>query len=283
MNVVKRNGKIVDFDVNKIKVAIEMAMNDPNGIFVEGQALKIAEEVEEELKNKEQTSVYDIEDLVFYKLIENNNPATARAYESYKSVQSYKRQKNTTDDGIIKLLEKRNPELMNENSNKNSVIASTQRDLIAGEVSKDLAKRTMLPPDILEAHESGAIHVHDLDYMIQPMFNCCLINMKDMLDNGTVVNGKLIEQPKSFQVACNVMTQIIAQIASNQFGGQSIDISCLGKYLRKSYEKNLDMAMNTLKRIDEAEIMAKEMTKKDLKDGIQTIQYQINTLDIIGA
>ena len=123
---------------------------------------------------------------------------------------------------------------MDENSNKNPIIASTQRDLIAGEVAKDIAKRKLIPIDLVEAHNSGAIHIHDLDYLIQPIFNCCLVDMKDMLDNGTVVNDKMIETPKSFQVACNVMTQIIAQIASNQYGGQSINISCLSPYLKKS-------------------------------------------------
>ncbi|MDU4209694.1 MAG: anaerobic ribonucleoside-triphosphate reductase, partial [Finegoldia magna] len=163
-------------------------------------------------------------------------------------------------------------------SNKNAVIASTQRDLIAGEVSKDIARRKLIPQDLLQAHDEGAIHLHDMDYIIQPMFNCCLVNMKDMLDKGTVVNGKLIESPKSFQVACNVMTQIIAQIASNQYGGQSIDIRCLSKYLRKSYEKNLNLCIETLGDIDMAEKMADKMTQKDLESGIQTIQYQINTL-----
>ena len=158
------------------------------------------------------------------------------------------------------------------------MIASTQRDLIAGEVSKDIARRKLIPQDLLQAHDEGAIHLHDMDYIIQPMFNCCLVNMKDMLDKGTVVNGKLIESPKSFQVACNVMTQIIAQIASNQYGGQSIDIRCLSKYLRKSYEKNLNLCIETLGDIDMAEKMADKMTQKDLESGIQTIQYQINTL-----
>ena len=175
-------------------------------------------------------------------------------------------------------MEESNKDLLEENSNKNAVIASTQRDLIAGEVSKDIARRKLIPQDLLQAHDEGAIHLHDMDYIIQPMFNCCLVNMKDMLDKGTVVNGKLIESPKSFQVACNVMTQIIAQIASNQYGGQSIDIRCLSKYLRKSYEKNLNLCIETLGDIDMAEKMADKMTQKDLESGIQTIQYQINTL-----
>ena len=277
--VIKRNGDKVAFDRGKIVIAIEKAMHSSSGVYIEDQALEIAKEIEELANSKDlPLSIYDIEGEVYYRLIQNDNPATARAYESYKSVQQYKREQNTTDEDILGLLNETNEDLMDENSNKNAVIASTQRDLIAGEVSKDIAKRKMIPADLVEAHESGAIHIHDMDYFIQPIFNCCLVNMKDMLDNGTVVNGKMIETPKSFQVACNVMTQIIAQIASNQYGGQSINISCLGKYLRRSYEKNLSLALDTLGDIELAEKMANQMTKKDLESGIQTIQYQINTL-----
>ena len=277
--VIKRNGDKVVFDRDKIVIAIEKAMHSSSGVYIEDQALEIAKEIEELANSRNlPLSIYDIEGEVYYRLIQNNNPATARAYESYKSVQQYKREQNTTDDDILGLLNETNEDLMDENSNKNAVIASTQRDLIAGEVSKDIAKRKMIPADLVEAHDSGAIHIHDMDYFIQPIFNCCLVNMKDMLDNGTVVNGKMIETPKSFQVACNVMTQIIAQIASNQYGGQSINISCLGKYLRRSYEKNLSLALDTLGDIELAEKMANQMTKKDLESGIQTIQYQINTL-----
>lgn len=279
VNVKKRNGDLVEFNKEKIIIAIEKAMHSSSGIYVEDQAREIAEEIEE-LANEKTTplSIYDIESEVYYRLIKNDNPATARAYESYKSVQQFKREQNTTDEEILGLLNETNLELMDENSNKNPIIASTQRDLIAGEVSKDIAKRKMIDADLVEAHESGAIHIHDMDYIIQPIFNCCLVNMKDMLDNGTVVNGKMIETPKSFQVACNVMTQIIAQIASNQYGGQSINIACLGKYLRRSYEKNLNLCLDTLGDIALAEKMANSMTKKDLESGIQTIQYQINTL-----
>ncbi|MDK7377684.1 anaerobic ribonucleoside-triphosphate reductase [Peptoniphilus harei] len=277
--VIKRNGEKVAFDRDKIVIAIEKAMHSSSGVYIEDQALEIAKEIEELANSKDlPLSIYDIEGEVYYRLIQNDNPATARAYESYKSVQQYKREQNTTDEDILGLLNETNEDLMDENSNKNAVIASTQRDLIAGEVSKDIAKRKMIPADLVEAHDSGAIHIHDMDYFIQPIFNCCLVNMKDMLDNGTVVNGKMIETPKSFQVACNVMTQIIAQIASNQYGGQSINISCLGKYLRRSYEKNLSLALDTLGDIELAEKMANQMTKKDLESGIQTIQYQINTL-----
>ncbi len=279
MEVIKRNGTKVPFDKDKITIAIEKAMNSSSGIYVAGQAAQIASEIEEYAMTIGKTlSIYDIEDEVYYKLIQNKNPATARAYENYKAVQSYKREMNTTDEDILGLLDQTNIDVIDENSNKNPIIASTQRDLIAGEVSKDIAKRKIIPADLVEAHESGAIHIHDMDYMIQPIFNCCLVNMKDMLDKGTVVNGKMIETPKSFQVACNVMTQIIAQIASNQYGGQSINISCLGKYLRKSYDKNLSLAVETLGDIEQAEKMADKLTKRDLESGIQTIQYQINTL-----
>ena len=279
MKVKKRDGNLVEFNKNKIIVAIEKAMNSSTGIYEEGLAEKIASEIEDFAKTTGKTmSIFDIEDQVYYKLIQNNNPATARSYENYKAVQTYKREKNTTDDSIIGLLETENDELMKENSNKNAYIASTQRDLIAGEVSKDIARRKIIPVELIQAHDEGAIHIHDMDYIVQPMFNCCLVNMKDMLDNGTVVNGKMIESPKSFQVACNVMTQIIAQIASNQYGGQSIDIKCLGKYLRRSYEKNLNLALSVMKDLTLAEKMAEEMTQKDLESGIQTIQYQINTL-----
>ncbi|MDO5047318.1 MAG: anaerobic ribonucleoside-triphosphate reductase [Anaerococcus sp.] len=278
LQVIKRDGSKVDFNKEKISIAIEKAMNSSSGIFVENQASQIANEIEENLKEKDLISIYDIEDLVYYKLIERKNPATAKSYESYKAVQAFKREQNTSDKDILGLLNQTNIDVMDENSNKNPIIASTQRDLIAGEVAKDIAKRKMIPIDLVEAHESGAIHIHDLDYFIQPIFNCCLVNMKDMLDNGTVVNGKLIETPKSFQVACNVMTQIIAQIASNQYGGQSINISCLSPYLKKSYDKNLKLARQTLGDEELSLKMADALTKKDLESGIQTIQYQINTL-----
>lgn len=278
VKVVKRNGLKVDFDKNKIVIAIEKAMNSPNGVYVENQAEEIAEEIEARSENKRQVSIYEIEDQVYYKLIDKDNPATAKSYEAYRSVQQFKREQNTTDSDIIGLIDRTNIEVMDENSNKNPVIASTQRDLIAGEVSKDLAKRKMIPAELVEAHESGAIHIHDLDYFIQPIFNCCLVNMADMLDNGTVVNGKTIESPKSFQVACNVMTQIIAQIASNQYGGQSINIACLSKYLKVSYDKNFKLAIETLEEESLAKKMAEKLTQRDLESGIQTIQYQINTL-----
>ena len=170
---------------------------------------------------------------------------------------------------------------MEENSNKNATVASTQRDLIAGEVSKDLTKRILLPEKISKAHEEGVLHFHDADYFLQPIFNCCLINIKDILDNGTVMNGKLIESPKSFQVACTVMTQVIAAVASSQYGGQSVDVRHLGKYLRKSRDKfkaKISAEFKDLVSEDVIDKMVEERLADELRSGVQTIQYQINTL-----
>ena len=191
------------------------------------------------------------------------------------------RKANTTDDSIMSLIQNRNKDVMEENSNKNAYVASTQRDLIAGEVSKDLTKRMLLPEKITKAHEEGILHFHDMDYFIQPIFNCCLINIGDMLDNGTVMNGKLIESPKSFQVACTVVTQIISAVASSQYGGQSVDIRHLGKYLRRSMEKYRRHYTERYGEILEPEVIERfvmDRTKDELKSGVQTIQYQINTL-----
>ena len=191
------------------------------------------------------------------------------------------RKSNTTDESILGLIQQTNKYAMEENSNKNAAVASTQRDLIAGEVSRDLTNRLLLPEKISKAHEEGILHFHDADYFVQSIFNCCLINISDMLDNGTVMNGKMIESPKSFQVACTVMTQIIAAVASSQYGGQSVDISHLGKYLRKTKEKFLRNYKEKFADIlsDEAiEKLAADRTMDELKSGVQTIQYQINTL-----
>jgi len=204
----------------------------------------------------------------------------------YREKRSIIRQTNTTDESILSLIRNTNKEVSKENSNKNAILLSTQRDLIAGEVSKDIVDRLLLPERIVKAHKEGVLHFHDKDYFIQPMFNCCLVNIKDMLDNETVMNGKKIETPKSFQVACTVMTQIIAAVASNQYGGQSVNIAHLGKYLRKTYDKYYKKYYNHFieegKSEKEAETLAKDFAKmrkqEDLVAGIQTVQYQINTL-----
>ena len=199
----------------------------------------------------------------------------------YRYTRELVRRANTTDDSILSLIKNSNKEVMEENSNKNATAASTQRDLIAGEVSKDLTKRLLLPEKIAKAHEEGILHFHDADYFVQPIFNCCLINIQDMLDNGTVMNGKLIESPKSFQVACTVMTQIISAVASSQYGGQSVDLKHLGKYLRKShdkYEKAYRAHFGDEFDDDTIEKLVQDRLKDELKSGVQTIQYQINTL-----
>ena len=288
LEVIKRNGQKVPFDRDKITIAIEKAMNSSSGVYEEGQAAKIAGEIEAYAASiHKDMTIYAIEDQVYYRLLKYNNPATARAYENYKAIQSFKRQTNTTDNDVFGLLNNTNLEVLNENSNKNGHVVSTQRDLIAGEVSKDIARRKLIPADIVQAHDSGAIHFHDMDYIIQPMFNCCLINLEDMLANGTVINGKKIDTPKSFQVACTVTTQIIAQVASGQYGGQSINgiDRILAPYVRKSFKKYMSAVVEEQREVygiepdmEKAEEIAWKRTKKEIKDGIQTIQYQINTL-----
>lgn len=204
-----------------------------------------------------------------------------KAYMLYRYERQLVRKANTTDESILSLIKNSNKEVMEENSNKNARTASTQRDLIAGEVSKDLTRRILLPKNISKAHDEGAIHFHDADYFLQPIFNCCLINIKDMLEKGTVMNGKMIESPRSFQTACTVTTQIIASVASSQYGGQSVNIAHLGKYLRRTKEKYIKQCKEQFgDTLDEAtqKSFVEMRLKESLKAGVQTIQYQINTL-----
>ncbi len=281
MKVIKRDGTTVDFDGNKIVVAIQKANAavEPEFQIEEGQIHDIAVAVQS--RNRKRLLVEDIQDMVEHSLMEAGKFELAKQYIIYRYQRAMVRKANTTDDSILSLIRNSNKDVMEENSNKNAVMAATQRDLIAGEVSKDLTKRIMLPEKISKAHEEGILHFHDADYFIQPIFNCCLINIGDMLDNGTVMNGKMIESPKSFQVACTVMTQIIASVASSQYGGQSVDIRHLGKYLRKSYEKFkkgiLEAAGGNID-ADTLEHLTDERLRYELKGGVQTIQYQINTL-----
>ena len=279
MQVIKRDGSQVAFDETKIYEAILKAMKYGSGIVHEEVAKKIAEEIHV-IVSKFPTSptIFQIETYVYLKLIENGEELTAKAYEGYRAIQAFKRETNTTDHSILGLIELTNEEVMNENSNKNAMMASTQRDLIAGEVSKDISRRKKLPARIVQAHDEGILHFHDMDYFMQSIFNCCLINIKDMLDNGTVINGRMIESPKSFQVACTVMTQIIAQVASSQYGGQSVDIRHLGKYLRKSRQKYEHLLQGTITDEKQLEQAVEALLRKELQSGVQTIQYQINTL-----
>ncbi|MBQ8850700.1 MAG: anaerobic ribonucleoside-triphosphate reductase [Clostridia bacterium] len=281
MKVIKRDGTTVDFDRNKIATAIKKANAavEPEHRVTDEQIEKIVRSIES--KKKLRLLVEDIQDMVEHALMDMGKFTLSKTYIIYRYERALVRHANTTDESILSLIKNSNKDVMEENSNKNAVMASTQRDLIAGEVSKDLTKRILLPEEISKAHEEGVLHFHDADYFLQPIFNCCLINIGDMLDNGTVMNGKLIESPKSFQVACTIMTQIIAAVASSQYGGQSVDISHLGKYLRRSREK----FVSNLKRDFESELdsatierIADARLRDELRSGVQTIQYQINTL-----
>ncbi len=282
MKVIKRDGRTVDFDRSKIESAIRKA----NANVEESQRIS-DEKIRQialyiESKQRPRLLVEDIQDMVENQLMGERKFELAKHYIKYRYSRALIRKANTTDESILSLIKNSNKDVMEENSNKNAVMAATQRDLIAGEVSKDLTRRLLLPENISKAHEEGAIHFHDADYFLQPIFNCCLVNIGDMLDNGTVMNGKLIESPKSFQVACTVMTQIIASVASSQYGGQSVDISHLGKYLRKSYNKFKRQIKEECEGENVSEEVIEKLTQRrlrdELKSGVQTIQYQINTL-----
>ena len=281
MKVIKRDGKSVDFDPEKIRIAIGKANSQVSE--EEGASDTQIENIIKYIQklNKKRILVEDIQDIIEEKLMSLRKFALAKEYITYRYTRALVRKSNTTDESILSLIKNSNKELAEENSNKSTSLASTQRDYIAGEVSRDLTRRILLPEKISKAHEEGILHFHDADYFVQPIFNCCLINIEDMLDNGTVMNGKMIESPKSFQVACTVMTQIIAAVASNQYGGQSVDISHLGKYVRKTKEKFYDQIEPDIKKkltkkdIDE---MVMDRLKTEIKAGVQTIQYQINTL-----
>lgn len=319
MKVIKRDCSEVDFDKSKISTAILKAMKNGSGIVKPKIAEDIADEIENECKDKEEVSISDIESMVYDKLITKKQRLTAKAYEGYRSIREFQREnENTIDTEITELLSGESDYWNNENSNKNPRLNTTQRDYLAGIVSKDASRRYILPPEIVQAHDDGLIHVHDLDYLIQYMNNCCLINLEDMLQNGTVISETLIEKPHSFSTACTVATQIIAQVASSQYGGQSIslahlapfvDISrqkirkevieeqeylyrnidekewvksrkVLGKKLRKEQEKFYKNKDRLLKFIDATDIedIVEKRLKKEIEKGIQTIQYQITTL-----
>ena len=281
MKVIKRDGSTVDFDRNKIVVAIQKANAavEEEHRVTDAQIEQIVSGIER--KNRSRFLVEDIQDMVERELMLLGKYTLSKKYIIYRYERALVRHANTTDDSILSLIKNSNKDVMEENSNKNAVMASTQRDLIAGEVSKDLTRRILLPEEISRAHDEGAIHFHDADYFLQPIFNCCLINIGDMLDNGTVMNGKRIESPKSFQVACTIVTQIIAAVASSQYGGQSVDIGHLGKYLRYSREKfEAQLTRNFGDELDADAIkrIADVRLRDELRSGVQTIQYQINTL-----
>lgn len=281
MKVTKRDGRVVDYDRNKIVLAIQKANVEVDRYEQVSEETIDAIVASIENKRTDNLMVEDIQDMIEQKLMAERKYELAKKYIIYRYTREMVRRANTTDDSIMSLIKNSNKDVMEENSNKNAYIASTQRDLIAGEVSKDLTKRVLLPEKIIKAHEDGVIHFHDMDYYLQSIFNCCLINIGDMLENGTVMNGKLIESPKSFQVACTVMTQIISAVASSQYGGQSVDIRHLGRYLRKTrdkYERHYKEKYGDIISDEVRERFIDDRLRDELRSGVQTIQYQINTL-----
>ena len=287
MKIIKRNGSEAVFDITKIIAAITKA----NHVVPESQRLTKEQIIE--ISDHVQTSclsrghamnVEEIQDLVEDEIMQTGAFEVARKYITYRYVQSLKRTHNTTDDKILSLIECNNEEVKQENSNKNPTVNSVQRDYMAGEVSKDLTMRMLLPPEIVKAHEEGIIHFHDADYYAQHMHNCDLINLDDMLQNGTVISGTLIEKPHSFSTACNIATQIIAQVASSQYGGQSISLTHLAPFVdvsRKKIRRDVEAEMRDLG-IDPGEEKISEIVEKrlreEIKRGVQTIQYQVVTL-----
>jgi len=283
--VVKRNGREVEFDRQKIVNAIDKAFKASVGKGNIKIAEKIADEIEEENKEKEQILIADIEQAVHSKLIKNHHQKIARTYEGYRAVREYQRERNTIDQKILGVVKGSNDDIK-DNSNKNVNLISTMRDLVAEEVSKDVALRMMLPPRIAQAHNDGIIYIHDLGHYLNPSFNCCLVNLDDMLQNGTVINNKMICKPHSFRTACTIATQIIAQVASGQFGGQTITLAHLAPFVRISEENIRAEVEQEFAPVAEAyvdksalieSIVQKRLTK-EIRDGIQTFQYQINTL-----
>jgi anaerobic ribonucleoside-triphosphate reductase len=289
LKVLKRDCTEVDFKKEKISNAILKAMKNGSGIVKPKVAENIANEIYEENKDKEEISISEIESLVYDKLISKKQRLTAKAYEGYRSIREFQREnENTIDKEISELLSGESEYWNSENSNKNPRLNTTQRDYLAGIVSKDASRRYLLPPDVVQAHDEGLIHVHDLDYLIQYMHNCCLINLEDMLQNGTVISETLIEKPHSFSTACTVATQIIAQVASSQYGGQSISLAHLAPFVNISRQKIHKEVTQELydygfiseydEDLWEVKQITEERLKKEITKGVQTIQYQITTL-----
>lgn len=285
MKIIKRNGQEVTFNPEKIKNAIKKA----NGsVLFSEQATElqidlIATYIETICKEMNRIpSVEEIQDMVEDLLIQFDRKQLAKKYITYRYKRALARKANTTDEQILSLIDCTNEDIKQENSNKNSTIASTQRDYMAGEVSKDLTKRLLLPEDIVKAHENGIIHFHDPDYFSQRIFNCCLINLEDMLQNGTVISQTMIETPKSFITACNIATQIVAQVASNQYGGQTISLAHLAPFVDVSRQKYKKMVSEELKNIpyteEDVDRIAESRVRKEIASGIQEIQYQLITL-----
>ena len=290
INIIKRNGDTVPFNKEKIIDAINKAFLEVDEILYEEDTAKdIADDIIAlAIKSQKPVDVEQIQDWVEDFLMRSERRDVARAYIRYRYKKEMVRQTNKTYEGILNLVELHNEELKDENSNKNAVVASTQRDYMAGEVSKDITRRMLLPSIVQKAHDNGEIHFHDADYFAQHIFNCCLVNLEDMLQNGTVINKTLIEKPHSFATACNIATQIIAVVASGQYGGQSISLAHLAPFVDISRQKIREEVINELLPVaaelefcfdDMVEEITEKRLAKEIMRGVQTIQYQINTLN----
>ncbi|MBP3631069.1 MAG: anaerobic ribonucleoside-triphosphate reductase [Clostridia bacterium] len=288
MKVIKRSGQEVEFDEGKIKVAITKANasveNESDRVPLD-RIDEIVDEVVKEIKSIDRaTHVEEIQDIVENNLMKADFYKVARNYITYRYTRALVRKSNTTDQQILSLIECNNEEVKQENSNKNPTVNSVQRDYMAGEVSKDLCKRFLVPEDVMQAHDEGILHFHDTDYFAQRMHNCDLVNLEDMLQNGTVISGTMIEKPHSFSTACNIATQIIAQVASSQYGGQSISLTHLAPFVDISRKKFKKETIEMFKKLgitatdDQIDIIVEDKVKKEINKGIQTIQYQVVTL-----
>ena len=289
MKIIKRDGRKVEFDQSKIKNAILKAFKSVDGEisdYAKIKSEKIAEYIQQISEEKELT-IDDIQNLVEKGLMSTKRKDVAKAYISYRQERDRLRG-NLIDKTIKEIVEGENEYWNTENSNKNAKIASTQRDYMAGAISEDLSRRELLPTEVVKAHDEGIIHFHDIDYFAQRIFNCCLINLEDMLQNGTVINKTMIEKPKSFSTACNIATQIIAVVASGQYGGQSISLAHLAPFVQSSREKIRKEVENEYKLFDNENVHQSQTTinmiverrvREEIKRGVQTMQYQINTLN----
>ena len=287
MRVIKRNGAEVEFDIVKIIAAVTKANNvvDEEARMTPVQIQRIAESVEFSCQSLGRApTVEEIQDFVEHQIMAHGAFEVAKRYITYRYNRSLVRKSNTTDDKILSLIECNNEEAKQENSNKNPVVNSTQRDYMAGEVSRDLTNRLLLPEDIVKAHEEGIIHFHDTDYYAQHMHNCDLVNLEDMLQNGTVITGTLIERPHSFATACNIATQIVAQVASNQYGGQSISLTHLAPFVDVSRQKIRKQVLAEVEALgvepteDKITEIVEKRLREEIRRGVQTIQYQVVTL-----
>jgi ribonucleoside-triphosphate reductase len=280
LKVIKRDCSEVDFDKSKISTAILKAMKNGSGIVKQKIAEDIANEIEEECRDKDEVSISDIESMVYDKLITKKQRLTAKAYEGYRSIREFQREnENTTDSEIDELLDGESEYWNTENSNKNSKVLNTQRDYMAGIVSKDISRRFLLPPEVVQAHDEGIIHFHDIDYFgMNAMSNCSLINLEDMLQNGTCINKVMIEKPHRFITACTIATQIILGVTSLQYGGATITLTHLAPFVRDSYNKYYEKYKSWGFSDEDCKRYAEADTKKEVADGVQTFNYQCNSM-----